>query len=65
LRLTINGTAREVPPVEMLPDLLKHLGIQGTVAVELNGRLVRRQDQASTSVTEGDCLEIVHFVGGG
>ncbi len=63
--LTINGEAQEVPAIDRLPALLLHLGVEGTVAVELNGKLVRRKDQESAHVAEGDRLEIVHFVGGG
>lgn len=63
--LTINGEAQELPVVNGLTGLLRHLGVQGTVAVELNGTLVRRQDQSQAVIRDGDRLEIVHFVGGG
>jgi len=35
------------------------------VAIELNRGIVPREQWAETSLTEGDRLEIVHFVGGG
>jgi sulfur carrier protein len=35
------------------------------VAVELNRELVRRDRWSQTKLSEGDKLEIVHFVGGG
>jgi thiamine biosynthesis protein ThiS len=35
------------------------------VAVELNRVIVRRADWGSTTISEGDRVEIVHFVGGG
>lgn len=38
---------------------------QGPVAVERNGEVVRRRDHATVTLSEGDVVEIVHFVGGG
>jgi sulfur carrier protein len=35
------------------------------VAVELNRAIVPHEKWAETSLSEGDRLEIVHFVGGG
>jgi sulfur carrier protein len=35
------------------------------VAVEQNGSIVPRSEFATREVSEGDKLEIVHFVGGG
>ena len=65
LLLTINGETKQLPAVELLPAVLHHLGIAGTVAVEVNGQLIRRTEQAEARIQEGDRLEIVHFVGGG
>ena len=63
--LTINGQGQRVPEFPTVAALLDHLGVQGTVAVELNGTVVRRQDRRDAGLLEGDRLEIVHFVGGG
>jgi len=38
---------------------------QDRVAVELNRNIVPREQWAEISLSEGDRLEIVHFVGGG
>ena len=38
---------------------------QDRVAVELNRNIVPREQWAETQLSEGDRLEIVHFVGGG
>ena len=35
------------------------------ILVELNGTVVRKEAYASTRLTEGDHIELVHFVGGG
>ena len=47
-------------------ELIKALGLNAErVAVELNRKIIRRGDWGSTTISEGDRVEIVHFVGGG
>jgi thiamine biosynthesis protein ThiS len=66
MKLTINGESREFRPLSTVWELLEQLGMKpDRVAVELNRELVPRNRWASTEVSEGDKLEIVHFVGGG
>ena len=65
MKLWVNGQEVEAPQGCSVSGLLTHLSIEGTVAVECNGELVRRVDQASTRLNVKDRLEIVHFVGGG
>jgi thiamine biosynthesis protein ThiS len=66
MTLTINGEDREVPSLASLFDLISHLGMKpDRVAVELNRELVARDRWAATPLSNGDKLEIVHFVGGG
>jgi sulfur carrier protein len=66
LALTINGEARSVPGPATLADLLSHLGLDPrTVVVELNREIVRRPRLAETRLSDGDAIELVHFVGGG
>ncbi|HZR66328.1 MAG TPA: sulfur carrier protein ThiS [Terriglobales bacterium] len=66
MKLTINGEPREFESVPTLSDLISQLGMKADrVAVELNRELVRRDCWATTPLTDGDKLEIVHFVGGG
>ena len=66
IKLTINGQARELEPVENLATLIDRLGMRvDRVAVELNRELVPRDRWTLTPVSDGDRLEIVHFVGGG
>lgn len=66
MNVVVNGEAREVPEGSTVRALVELLGLgAGPVAVERNGVLVRRAEHASTSLTDGDHLEIVHFVGGG
>jgi len=66
MRLQINGQEREFPSPLSLAALVESLGMQaGRVAVELNRDIVPRERWATTSLAEGDQLEVVHFVGGG
>lgn len=66
MTLTVNGEAREFSSVSTLDELVAHLGMKpDRVAVELNRELVRRDRWPTTQLTDGDKLEIVHFVGGG
>jgi thiamine biosynthesis protein ThiS len=66
LTLIVNGNQTEMIEGSGIGDLIKMLGLDAErVAVELNKRIVRRADWASTTISEGDKVEIVHFVGGG
>jgi sulfur carrier protein len=66
ISVTINGTTREVPAEIDLDSLLELLSLpRQRVAVELNHVVVRRTDWPETRVSDGDKLEVVHFVGGG
>jgi len=66
LTITLNGTPTVVSEETGVNDLIKSLGLNPErVAVELNRRIVRRVDWGSTTISEGDKVEIVHFVGGG
>ena len=49
-----------------LSELVNELSLPpARIAIELNGEVVRRNDWVNALVSEGDRLEIVHFVGGG
>lgn len=62
----INGESRDVTASITLAELIKHLALTPErLAIELNKRVVRRADWQQTTISEGDRVEIVHFVGGG
>lgn len=66
MRLTVNGELQEVPNGITVRGLIEHLQLtEGPVAVERNRSVVVRAEHASTSLEDGDVIEIVHFVGGG
>ena len=63
----MNGEPTRISEGLHIAELLDGLGLRPPerLAVELNRRIVRRADWTSTSLAEGDKVEIVHFVGGG
>ena len=64
--ITVNGEGRRLEPAMTVAGLLMALGLDGRkVAVERNEAIVVRSQYASTALAVGDCLEIVHFIGGG
>ena len=66
MRIEVNGEAREVEPGTTLSELVKQLALAPErLALERNREVVRRADWPLVSLTEGDRIEIVHFVGGG
>jgi len=66
ITVTINGQDRRVAEDLSLLDLLGTLELDPrAVVVELNREIVRRPSLAETTLTDGDNVELVHFVGGG
>ncbi|MCG3197368.1 MAG: sulfur carrier protein ThiS [Candidatus Omnitrophica bacterium] len=66
MNLTINGKSEAVESVRTLADLLARLNLdQRQVVVELNERIIRRNDVEGTLLSNEDRLEILRFVGGG
>ena len=64
--IVINGERRELAAPVALGELLAALGHDPrAVAVEHNGRVLRRAELAATRVAPGDRLEVVRFVQGG
>lgn len=66
LEIVVNGEPRRLPGPATAADLLRHLGLDPrTVVVELNRQIVRRPRLEETALSDGDAVELVHFVGGG
>lgn len=65
LTLTVNGESRSTTATTVA-ELVRELGLDpAKVAVEHNGEIAPRSTLANVALTDGDALEIVHFVGGG
>ncbi|MDP3369950.1 MAG: sulfur carrier protein ThiS [Brevundimonas sp.] len=65
LRIQVNGEDRSVAAGTILA-LVEELGLDvRKVAVERNLEIVPRSVHATTTLAEGDRVELVQFVGGG
>lgn len=66
MKITVNGEPRDVADAISIRALVELEGLGGgPVAVERNGDVVPRKEHPTTTLAEGDVIEIVHFVGGG
>lgn len=65
MQIKVNGEPREIADGTTVAALVAAMGLSGPVAVERNRDVVPRKEHATTTLAEGDQLEIVHFVGGG
>jgi len=64
--ITINAEPKSLPTGLTVADLLRQLGRDPKrLAVEVNEVVVRRDEQASRTLADGDLVEIVTLVGGG
>ena len=66
MRLVVNGKPVELPDGSTVSTLLGRLEIDGArVAIERNQDVVPRRTWDSVTLSDGDELEIVTFVGSG
>ncbi len=66
MKLTVNGDPMDLSEGMTASALLEQLKLNpGLVVVELNLNILKRDDLAKAVLSEGDQVEIVHFVGGG
>ena len=66
MRLLVNGEERSFADVDHIAALVSALGLDARkVAVERNLEIVPRSAYALTVLSDGDRIEIVHFIGGG
>jgi thiamine biosynthesis protein ThiS len=66
MNLILNGEPRAFQGVGDVAGLVAALGLDPRkVAVERNLEIVPRSAYAATGLSDGDRIEIVHFIGGG
>lgn len=66
MQISLNGEPKVVGEGTTLLALVERLSLAPErLAVELNREVVRRADWPAVVLSEGDRVEIVHFVGGG
>jgi thiamine biosynthesis protein ThiS len=66
MTIRLNGKERKVAADITVSALLDELGlVPGMVVVERNREILARDRYSGVRLSEGDRLELVHFVGGG
>lgn len=67
MNFQLNGKQVELPSeVNSVEKLLAHYNLQSRIAVvEVNREIVMKEDYETSRLSNGDVVEIIHFVGGG
>lgn len=66
MNILLNGEPKEFAHALTVAGLIAELGLQPErLAVEVNGKIIRRAAWPSTTLADDDKVEVVHFVGGG
>jgi sulfur carrier protein len=66
MELVINGEKRTLPTLKNVYELITHFQLEKRILViELNQQIIDRERYEASPLSDGDRLEIVHFVGGG
>ena len=66
IRVSLNGKEQQVARGLTVRTLLETLDLHpGMVVVELNRDILDRDNYGNRDVSDGDMIELVHFVGGG
>ena len=66
MKFTVNGKSRDLPGQPTVGDYIRQLGINPlAVAVEMNGRIVKREQFDQTAIPQDARLEVVRMMGGG
>ena len=66
MNLTVNGEEHSHEGDGSLESLLGEMqAVRGRVAVMINGNVVKRKDMPTTSLADGDNVEVMIFAGGG
>lgn len=66
MKVTINGTSKELNQTLLLSDLVnQYCKNPKHVIAEVNGEIINASQWSQKSVTDGDAIELVGFVGGG
>lgn len=66
MKIILNGNPFEIEEPATIKDLILKLGLdKRPYAVELNRKVISKKLHHEVKLSEGDRVEIVHFVGGG
>jgi len=66
LDIILNGEPKAIKTDSSISDLIQLMDLgEARIAVELNLDIVPRSEHSTTTLKEGDTLEVVHAIGGG
>jgi sulfur carrier protein len=66
IQVHVNGKDREIQPGLSVHELVESFDLNPMlIVVELNREILSRDQFKDVQVSEGDAVELVHFVGGG
>ncbi|GAB4321513.1 MAG: hypothetical protein Kow00127_13980 [Bacteroidales bacterium] len=67
MKITLNNRPETLPGDSMtLEELLKHKSFTFKLLVtKINGKLVKRDEQATAVIRDGDNVEVIHLISGG
>jgi len=66
MTLTVNGQEQELHGICNVSELVSHYRLQDKlVVVEIDGKVIERENWEETQLRDGMTIELVHFVGGG
>ena len=66
IQVSVNGKDREVPSGLSVQELVESFDLNPMlIVVELNREILERDQFKDIRVSDGDAVELVHFVGGG
>ena len=65
MKLIVNGNEKQLNTANLQGAIEAILKDYSRVIAELNGEIVKKNNWPSTSLKDGDKLELVSFVGGG
>ena len=66
MKITVNGEPKEAPEKSTIFDYVSSLNFDPeTVVVEIDGKIVQREEYQTRDLKEGCILELIRFIGGG
>ncbi len=66
MQIVLNGQTHEIELDATVVSLLERTGYATRrVAVEINREIVPKSEHAERRLNDGDCVEVVHALGGG
>lgn len=66
MKLIINGKPKELAENLNLKEMIDQLSLPTTPAIaEINGNIIKQNLWHTIPIKDGDCVELINFVGGG